>query len=62
MKAYKNLSRESNVLSYELGETYIHVVFREGTYRNYLYNYSMLGRSHVGHMKKLAGSGRGLGF
>lgn len=60
MTPYLNLNGDSNVMSYEVTEDSIHVVFRSGTYRNYLYNHSRPGKAMVDHMKKLASQGRGL--
>ena len=60
MTPYCNLSGESNVVSYEITEDSIHVVFRSGTHRNYLYNSVKPGRATVDQMKSLAEQGRGL--
>lgn len=60
MKPYRNLSGESNVASYEITEDSIHVVFRSGTHRNYLYNSVKPGKATVDQMKSLAEQGRGL--
>ncbi|RXK88388.1 hypothetical protein EST62_03275 [Chlorobaculum sp. 24CR] len=60
MTAYKNLGGNSNVLSYELGEDSIHVVFKSGTHRNYLYNHVSPGKAIVERMKALAIQGHGL--
>lgn len=54
MTPYRNLNGDSNVVSYEITETSIRVVFRSGTYRNYLYDHSRPGRAMVDHMKRLA--------
>lgn len=58
MKPYKNLSGNSGVLAYEIGEDFIKVKFRKGGV--YLYNYSVTGRDNVERMKELAEKGRGL--
>ena len=60
MTPYRNLSGESNVVSYEITEDSIHVVFRSGTHRNYLYNSVKPGRATADQMKSLAEQGRGL--
>jgi hypothetical protein len=60
MTPYKNLNGDSNVVSYEMTEDSIHVVFRAGTYRNYLYDYSRPGKAIVDRMKALAAQGSGL--
>jgi hypothetical protein len=61
MTLYRNLNGKSGVLSYEMTEDSIHVVFRFGTCRNYLYNHTCPGRDIVDRMKILAGQGAGLG-
>lgn len=60
MVPYRNLSGESNVVSYKITDDSIHVVFRSGAHRNYLYNSVKPGRAIVGQMKSLAEQGRGL--
>ena len=60
MTQYRNLSGGSNVVSYETTEDSIHVVFRSGTHRNYLYNHSRPGKQMVDQMKALAAQGFGL--
>lgn len=60
MTPYLNLSGASNVVSYEITEDSIHVVFASGTHKNYLYNNSRPGRGMVDQMKVLAKQGRGL--
>jgi len=59
MTRYANLGGNSNVYSYEIGDSYIRVKFN-GTTRIYSYSYSKTGRHHVDRMKGLAGSGQGL--
>lgn len=61
MKPYKNLRGKSSVAAYESGEGFIHVVFHEGAFRHYLYDYSRPGKRDVDHMKNLAERGSGLG-
>ncbi len=60
MTQYPNLSGESNIVSYEIAEDSIHVVFKSGTHRNYIYNHVRPGRAMVERMKTLAVQGRGL--
>lgn len=60
MAKYENLSGESNVDSYQIGEDSITIQFMSGKVRNYLYNYSAPGKIHVDKMKALAKNGRGL--
>ncbi|MDO8267440.1 MAG: hypothetical protein Q7T32_06360, partial [Moraxellaceae bacterium] len=48
MTPYRNLHGNSNVVSYETTEDSIHVVFRSGTHRNYLYNHVRPGKTAVG--------------
>ena len=47
MEPYQNLSRSSNIVSYQIFEDSIHVVFKSGRYRNYLYTYVKPGRYAV---------------
>lgn len=58
MTTYKNLSGNSGVQSYELGEDRITVQFKDGS--QYLYTYNSAGSSNIEEMKQLAESGRGL--
>jgi hypothetical protein len=60
MTPYRNLHGNSNVVSYEITEDSIHVVFRSGTQRNYLYNQLRPGKAAVDRMKVLAVQGYGL--
>ncbi|MBP6018972.1 MAG: hypothetical protein KA735_05730 [Burkholderiaceae bacterium] len=60
MTPYRNLSGNSNVASYETSEESIHVVFRSGAQRNYLYSHARPGKSTVDQMKLLAAQGHGL--
>lgn len=60
MTPYRNLSGKSNVISYEITEDSIHIVFISGANRNYLYNSVRPGRNTVDQMKSLAEQGHGL--
>lgn len=60
MTPYRNLSGNSNVVSYEIAEDSIHVVFKSGTHRNYFYNHVRPGKAMVDRMKTLAVQGSGL--
>lgn len=60
MYKYQNLTGRSNVQSYEISDDSIHVVFKSGAMRNYLYNYIRPGKAVVDKMKKLAEQGFGL--
>jgi hypothetical protein len=60
MTPYLNLNGDSNVVSYEITATSIHVLFASGTFRNYLYDYSRPGKMMVDRMKALAAQGHGL--
>ena len=60
MTPYRNLSGNSNVASYESTKDSIHVVFKSGRYRNYLYNSVRPGQTVVERMKFLAALGSGL--
>ena len=58
MEQYKNLSGQSGVSSYEIGNDSIKVRFKDG--HVYLYNNASAGRTNIEHMKSLAIAGRGL--
>ncbi|HVL77182.1 MAG TPA: hypothetical protein VM406_14295 [Noviherbaspirillum sp.] len=58
MKRYKNLSRKSGVVAYEVGQRTIVVEFEDGGI--YLYNYESAGQDKIERMKQLAEAGRGL--
>lgn len=58
MKRYLNLSGDSGVTDYEIGEDFIRVRFK-GPHQ-YMYSYSAPGHAEVETMKKLALEGRGL--
>jgi hypothetical protein len=60
MMPYRNLSGNSNVVSYETTEDSIHVVFKSGAFRNYLYNAARPGQAVVAKMMQLAAQGHGL--
>lgn len=59
MEKYKNLGRDSNVESYEIGKDSIRVKFN-GTTKVYSYSYRKAGLDHVEQMKVLARNGSGL--
>lgn len=60
MEPYKNLNGNSTVISYEIAEDSIHVVFKTGAQRNYLYNHDRPGKDVVDRLKVLAKQGHGL--
>lgn len=60
MTPYRNLNGESNVISYEIAEDSIEVVFKSGAQRSYLYNHVRPGKAMVDRMKSLAAQGYGL--
>lgn len=60
MTPYKNLGGNSSVESYEIAENSIHVRFKSGAQRNYLYDSIRPGMAVVNSMKQLAIQGRGL--
>lgn len=59
MQQYMNLSGNSGVLAYEIGDDFIRVQFKHGI--TYLYNYGSTGQQNVENMKTLAIRGSGLG-
>ena len=58
MNEYKNLSGNSGVKAFEIGDSYIKVKFNGSGI--YTYSYRKAGRQHVENMKNLAINGRGL--
>jgi len=63
MQPYKNLSGQSGVIAYEIGEDFIDVKFRERSKDGcdtYKYSYFRPGSQHVEQMKRLALIGLGL--
>ena len=59
MTYYKNLSGNSGVFQYEIGEDFIIVRFKTSA-RLYKYSYKKAGKENVEKMKALAKSGSGL--
>lgn len=60
MTPYKNLGGDSGVESFDIAADSIHVRFKSGSQRNYLYNSTKPGIVIVDKMKKLAAQGHGL--
>jgi len=58
MTKYKNTSGNSGVTDFEIGVSYIIVIFKN--VRSYKYTYDLTGKSYVDEMKALATDGRGL--
>lgn len=59
MVSYKSTSgKQSGVIGYEIGDTYITVMFRQGA--KYRYSYRSAGSGNVETMKRLALASRGL--
>ena len=58
MRKYKNISRDSGVTAFEIGNDYIKIKFRGPEI--YTYNYIKPGKPRVEVMKTLALEGRGL--
>jgi hypothetical protein len=59
MTPYSNLSRDSGVVAYEIGDASITLQFRHNP-KHYVYNSLKPGLSHVQQMQRLAVAGRGL--
>jgi len=59
MKTYKNLSGDSAIAAYEIGNSFIKIKFSGGD--TYTYNHKIPGKVVVEKMKDLALKGRGLG-
>ena len=60
MTPYRNLNGTSNVMSYEIADDSVHVVFKSGAQCHYLYNHLRPGKVVVDRMKALAVQGYGL--
>jgi hypothetical protein len=58
MEHYKNLSGNSGVTAYEIGEGSIIVQFKDGAV--YLYNNQSAGSANIAEMQLLAAAGQGL--
>lgn len=58
MPLYSNISGNSNITAYNIGDEFIQVMFANGQVYNYTY-YSA-GEDNVEEMKRLAESGSGL--
>ena len=58
MERYKNLSGNSGVVAYEIGDDSIAVEFQEG--HTYLYTKASTGAANIAEMQRLALAGRGL--
>jgi hypothetical protein len=59
MERYRNLSGDSGVLAFEVGDAAIAVQFRSGVI--YDYTYASAGHGNIEQMKRLARAGQGLG-
>ena len=58
MQRYRNLSGNSGVIAFEIGDDSIAVRFRDGDI--YLYTVESAGRGNIEEMKRLAMRGQGL--
>ncbi|MFT4069438.1 hypothetical protein [Paraburkholderia sp.] len=58
MQRYRNLSGDSGVEAYEIGDDFIKVRFHPGVV--YWYTERSVGAAHVAELKRLARRGRGL--
>jgi hypothetical protein len=58
MERYRNLSGDSGVDAYEIGDDFVKVRFRPGVV--YWYTEASVGAQHLGALKRLARRGRGL--
>ncbi len=58
MERYRNSGGDSGIVSYEIGENYIKVLFSDQ--KTYTYTYSSAGQYHIEHMKSRARRGSGL--
>lgn len=60
MEQYRDWDNDSGILTYEIGEDYIIVEFKNGRYRFYKYTYGSGGSINIEQMKQLAHEGDGL--
>ena len=58
METYKNRTKKSGVLAYEIGTDFIKIEFVGGDV--YVYDYTKPGKIKVEEMKRLARAGKGL--
>ena len=58
MKKYKDITGNSGVTAYEIGEKSISVEFNHDSI--YLYSYTSAGKTNIEKMKRLAVKGKGL--
>ena len=58
MERYRNLSGDSGVVAYEIGDNFVAVRFRPGV--TYWYTAASVGAKHVAILKRLAQRGQGL--
>lgn len=58
MIPYKDISGDSGIAAYTVGDDYIKVQFADGEI--YLYNYNTNGKNNIEEMKVLASKGKGL--
>ena len=58
MRRYANLSGDSGVVAYRIGQDFIEVRFKDGG--TYVYTHASAGPRHVEAMKELALAGKGL--
>jgi len=58
VETYRNLSGDSGVVAYDIGDDFVAVRFRSGDV--YWYTYASTGAQHVDTMKILARRGQGL--
>jgi hypothetical protein len=57
MQKYKDWDHDSNILAYEIGDDFIQVLFRNGSFRLYTYTYTSAGSIAIEEMKRLACQG-----
>lgn len=60
MQRYKDINNDSNVSRFEIGNDFIIVEFKTGSFRTYTYTYISAGSEHVEKMKRLALNHNGL--
>lgn len=60
MEQYKNLSGNSGVVAFQIGNDYIKVQFKDGRFTLYTYTYQSASSVAIENMKALAVRGQGL--
>lgn len=60
MQTYRDWDNDSNIVAYEIGDSYIVVQFRSSHFKFYKYTVGTAGSYNISEMQKLACAGDGL--